>query len=122
MTDEEFALFDPRSRRTWPGATDERFAAISSRINAARKAIGDSGNHQVFIRTFHKRGFRFVGEVDEVPDSTFDRKSRRVTERACVDGPVNWGGSNEDGAAFEPASDRHKPSIAVLRFDNVSKD
>src|SRR5919112_3072350 len=44
-------------------------AALSSRINAARKAIGDSGNDQIFIRTFHKRGFRFVGEVEEVPDA-----------------------------------------------------
>src|SRR5918997_1535478 len=44
-------------------------AALSSRINAARKAIGDTGNDQIFIRTFHKRGFRFVGEVEEVPDA-----------------------------------------------------
>src|SRR5205085_4787026 len=41
-------------------------AALSSRINAARKAIGDSGNDQIFIRTFHKRGFRFVGEASEL--------------------------------------------------------
>ena len=30
-------------------------AALSSRINAARKAIGDSGNDQIFIRTFQAR-------------------------------------------------------------------
>ena len=40
-------------------------AALSSRINAARKAIGDSGNDQIFIRTFHKRGFRFVADATE---------------------------------------------------------
>jgi DNA-binding winged helix-turn-helix (wHTH) protein len=40
-------------------------AALSSRINAARKAIGDTGNDQLFIRTLHKRGFRFVGEVSD---------------------------------------------------------
>jgi adenylate cyclase len=27
--------------------------------------LGDSGNDQSFIRTLHKRGFRFVGDVDE---------------------------------------------------------
>src|SRR5215203_4937192 len=44
-------------------------AALSSRINAARKAIGDTGNDQALIRTFHKRGFRFVAQVrDGVPD------------------------------------------------------
>ena len=36
-------------------------AALSSRINAARRAIGDTGNDQALIRTVHKRGFRFVG-------------------------------------------------------------
>jgi TolB-like protein/DNA-binding winged helix-turn-helix (wHTH) protein/Flp pilus assembly protein TadD len=40
-------------------------ATLSSRISAARRALGDSGNDQSFIRTLHKRGFRFVGGVDE---------------------------------------------------------
>ena len=40
-------------------------AALSSRISAARRALGDNGNDQTLIRTLHKRGFRFVGEVDE---------------------------------------------------------
>ena len=40
-------------------------AALNSRISAARRAIGDSGNEQALIRTLHKRGFRFVGEVEE---------------------------------------------------------
>jgi TolB-like protein/DNA-binding winged helix-turn-helix (wHTH) protein len=42
-------------------------ATLSSRISAARRALGDSGNDQSFIRTLHKRGFRFVGDVDEGP-------------------------------------------------------
>jgi len=40
-------------------------ATLSSRISAARRALGDSGNDQSFIRTLYKRGFRFVGDVDE---------------------------------------------------------
>jgi TolB-like protein/DNA-binding winged helix-turn-helix (wHTH) protein len=40
-------------------------ATLSSRISAARRALGDSGNDQSFIRTLYKRGFRFVGEVDD---------------------------------------------------------
>ena len=36
-------------------------AALSSRINSVRRALGDNGTDQVFIRTLHKRGFRFVG-------------------------------------------------------------
>ena len=38
-------------------------ATLSSRINAARQAIGDSGKTQTFIRTIPRRGFRFVGDV-----------------------------------------------------------
>ncbi len=40
-------------------------ATLSSRISAARRALGDSGNDQSLIRTLHKRGFRFIGEVAE---------------------------------------------------------
>jgi adenylate cyclase len=40
-------------------------ASLSSRISAARRALGDSGNDQSFIRTVYKRGFRFLGEVVE---------------------------------------------------------
>src|SRR5262245_57219497 len=40
-------------------------ATLNSRISAARRALGDSGSDQSFIRTLHKRGFRFVGGVDD---------------------------------------------------------
>jgi len=38
-------------------------ASISSRINAARKALGDSGKQQALIKTVPRRGFRFLGNV-----------------------------------------------------------
>jgi pimeloyl-ACP methyl ester carboxylesterase/DNA-binding winged helix-turn-helix (wHTH) protein len=38
-------------------------ATLSSRIRAARKAIGDDGRSQSMIRTVQRRGFRFVGTV-----------------------------------------------------------
>lgn len=38
-------------------------ATLNSRINAARKAIGDNGTDQRLIRTAPRRGYRFVGEV-----------------------------------------------------------
>jgi len=40
-------------------------ANLSTRINAARSAIGDSGEEQRLIRTVHGKGFRFVGIVHE---------------------------------------------------------
>jgi pimeloyl-ACP methyl ester carboxylesterase/DNA-binding winged helix-turn-helix (wHTH) protein len=38
---------------------------LNSRIGAARRAIGDDGKAQAFIRTVPRRGFRFVGEVGQ---------------------------------------------------------
>ena len=38
-------------------------SAIAARINAARRAVGDSGEQQRWIRTVARRGFRFVGDV-----------------------------------------------------------
>jgi class 3 adenylate cyclase/predicted ATPase len=40
-------------------------SALTTRINAARKAIGDSGEAQRLIRTLPRRGFRFIGRVGE---------------------------------------------------------
>ncbi|MGB9366415.1 MAG: alpha/beta fold hydrolase [Xanthobacteraceae bacterium] len=38
-------------------------STLTSRITAARKAIGDSGEQQALIRTAPRKGLRFVGEV-----------------------------------------------------------
>jgi Tol biopolymer transport system component/DNA-binding winged helix-turn-helix (wHTH) protein len=40
-------------------------AALTTRLMAARRAIGDSGREQRWIRTQHARGFRFIGAVEE---------------------------------------------------------
>jgi class 3 adenylate cyclase len=42
-------------------------AALSSRIAAARKAIGDDGKSQSLIRTVQRRGYRFVGSFSIEP-------------------------------------------------------
>lgn len=40
-------------------------STLTSRINAVRKAVGDSGEQQSLIRTVPRKGIRFVGEVRE---------------------------------------------------------
>jgi DNA-binding winged helix-turn-helix (wHTH) protein len=40
-------------------------SALSTRMNAASNAIGDSGEEQRLIRTVLRKGFRFVGAVRE---------------------------------------------------------
>jgi DNA-binding winged helix-turn-helix (wHTH) protein len=41
-------------------------STLASRINAARGAIGDNGEDQRLIRTFLRKGVRFVGQVREM--------------------------------------------------------
>ena len=38
-------------------------STLTSRINAARRAVGDSGEDQKLIRTIPRKGLRFVGAV-----------------------------------------------------------
>src|SRR3974390_2625740 len=40
-------------------------STLSSRITLARQAIGDCGADQRFIRTFARKGFRFIGDIRE---------------------------------------------------------
>lgn len=79
-------------------------AALSSRIKAARQAIGDDGTAQTHIRTHHGRGFRFVTEVERVEERVPD-------EAAGLPGLLSPGAGEP---APTPPSDR--PSLAVLPF------
>jgi TolB-like protein/DNA-binding winged helix-turn-helix (wHTH) protein len=40
-------------------------AALTTRLNAVRRAIGDSGEQQRLVKTFPRKGFRFVGAVHD---------------------------------------------------------
>ena len=45
-------------------------STLASRINAARSAVGDNGDEQRLIRTFLRKGVRFVGQAREVQASS----------------------------------------------------
>jgi TolB-like protein len=81
-------------------------STLTSRINAARKAVGDSGNAQTLIRTIARKGFRFVGEV------------RVVDADAAQAGAVDH--AAEPARPALPLPDR--PAIAVLPFTNMTDD
>jgi DNA-binding winged helix-turn-helix (wHTH) protein len=53
-------------------------AALTTRLNVARSAIGDSGEEQRLIKTLPRKGFRFVGQVREA------RGARAPTFRYAV--------------------------------------
>ena len=93
-------------------------AALNSRISAARRAIGDDGNTQALIRTAHKRGFRFVGDVLADESEAPAEPKEAAPEIATQDVPTL-------APAAEPAEPLPlptKPSIAVLPFQNMSGD
>ena len=58
--------------KIWDGrvVTD---SALTSRIKSARKALGDSGKAQQFIKTIHGKGFRFIADVRFAIRSPFQR-------------------------------------------------
>jgi TolB-like protein len=70
-------------------------STLTSRINAARKAIGDSGEQQSLIRTIARKGIRFVGTLRD--------------EAAPMPAPTE-------------SAPTERPSIAVLPFVNMSGD
>ena len=45
-------------------------STLTSRINAARRAVGDTGEGQRLIRTVARKGVRFVGEVRMLADGS----------------------------------------------------
>ncbi|MCC8960209.1 tetratricopeptide repeat protein [Bradyrhizobium sp. Pear77] len=82
-------------------------STFTSQINAARRAIGDSGANQTLIRTLPRKGIRFVGSVDVLSDGA---------------------GLDESGASRVSTGRRtypalpDKPSIVVLPFENLSAE
>ena len=61
---ERVASKDDLIGTVWNGRIVSDFA-LTTRVNAARSAIGDSGEEQRLIRTLPRKGFRFVGRVQE---------------------------------------------------------
>src|SRR5262249_43429261 len=78
-------------------------SALSTRINAVRCALDDTGEDQRLIRTIPRKGVRFVGIVQEAQE--------RETPVAGAVEPTRPAWSLPD-----------RPSIAVLPFANLSGD
>jgi len=92
-------LFD----KIWEGRIVSE-ATLTSRINAVRKAVGDSGRDQHLVRTIARKGFRFVGDV-------------RVSHLEMKPGEGSENHSNKDSLSF-----LDRPAIAVLPLTNMSED
>src|SRR5262249_11031644 len=80
-------------------------STLTSRINAARKAVGDSGSVQALIRTIARKGFRFVGAVQTAKEEPSEAAAPH---------------REDEKYSALPLGDR--PGIAVLPFNNMSGD
>src|SRR5580704_15600627 len=85
-------------------------STLTSRINAARKAVGDSGGDQKLIRTVARKGLRFVGAVRTQPNSAETGHRPRAPSEEFREPPP----------PMLPLPDR--PAIAVLPFTNMTGD
>jgi DNA-binding winged helix-turn-helix (wHTH) protein/Flp pilus assembly protein TadD len=72
-------------------------SALSTRINAVRNAIGDSGTQQRLIKTLPRRGIRFVGDVreepqavEELPSGASEGRAVETTELYEANNQSNW--------------------------------
>jgi len=82
-------------------------STLTSRINAVRKAVGDSGEDQKLIRTVARKGLRFIGAVHAKSNG------REPTHAIGPPGEVR-----ERSRPALPLPDR--PAVAVLPFVNMS--
>jgi TolB-like protein/DNA-binding winged helix-turn-helix (wHTH) protein len=106
-------------------------AALTTRLNVARSLIGDSGEQQRLIKTLPRKGFRFVGTVQEVRrpadaalTAEFGEQSLNIagsdrSNAAAIDGFVS-GARNSATMSLSPAKPRL--SIVVLPFANFGDD
>jgi TolB-like protein/cytochrome c-type biogenesis protein CcmH/NrfG len=83
-------------------------STLTSRINAARNAVGDSGRDKKLIRTIARKGLRFVGTVREQPEGVEPARASSPQEGEARESPSL------------PLPDR--PAIAVLPFTNMTGD
>ena len=85
-------------------------STLSSRIYAARRAVGDSGQHQKLIRTIARKGLRFIGPVRRHPNAG--------EPAVAADPPA--GDLTTMLRPLLPLPER--AAIAVLPFTNMSGD
>ena len=103
-------------------------STLTSRISAARKAVGDTGEQQALIKTYARKGFRFMADVrigreaeetgrppeqtptvsaGSIPGTDVDSLADKAPGPVNPSATLNWGG---------------RASVAVLPFNNLSGD
>jgi TolB-like protein/Tfp pilus assembly protein PilF len=86
-------------RRLWPDGTFVDFEhGLNAAVKRLRSVLGDSADNPRFVETLHRRGYRFIAEVERI--------------------------GNEEpstAAAFDPAAAQPKLRLAVLPFTDLGE-
>lgn len=93
-------------------------STLTSRVNAARKAIGDSGQAQQLIRTLRGRGFRFIADVRE-HDERIAAAPEAVAGREDETQLATAAATSADRASGVLGP--HRASVAVMPFHELSQ-
>ncbi len=86
-------------------------SAISTTINAARRAIGDTGSQQKYIKTVSGSGYRFIAKF-----SCKENTAQKTQSRHAFNTPIKPAAEKEQ----HPLELPDKPSIAVMNFVDIS--
>jgi len=58
-------------RKLWPGDSFGDFEhGLNAAVNRLRETLGDSATDPTYIETVPRRGYRFIAQVDQVPNTT----------------------------------------------------
>jgi DNA-binding winged helix-turn-helix (wHTH) protein/tetratricopeptide (TPR) repeat protein len=98
-------------------------SALTSRIQAARKACGDSGREQRVIQTRHGRGYRFIADVEIIdPDRDVHRDVRGAAGVATSEPSVDREDRDVAGEEGGPGPEHRHDSIGREREADVLDD
>lgn len=100
---------DELIQTVWKGRTVSD-SAVSGRIKIARKALGDDGKQQRYIKTVHKKGFSFTANAIRDSATHVPQITKRINPRRVNSRPA-------------PGHRRldTRPSVGMLRFSNLSR-
>jgi DNA-binding winged helix-turn-helix (wHTH) protein len=85
-------------------------SVVTSRIKLARRAVGDDGKVQHTIRTVHGRGYQFVADVTELPETPKTPMCSAATERGRAAPTAGTGWAGHSRSVATELAERHRPT------------
>ncbi|RBP51041.1 TolB-like protein [Arenicella xantha] len=91
-------------------------SALNAAISNTRKALGDSGKCQKYIKTVSGSGYRFIADFSIIDTPQFANYAQNSSQN------VKLPRSDQTNSTHKEPALPNKPSIAVLDFDCVAAD